>query len=263
MTPSVLGYSVLLYAVFTASAGLRLIYLIVGNWDGNWFAVGEALIWLLFIVGGVGLICNRAWSRIVLYVAGVASALVGVATLVSLWKLGMLPAGLFSVLTVLVSVAIVILVKRLPATAALKAQIPPDQTDKRVESRRIDLAYGCFALSVFVAWIEPIGKLLPINPEAGQVLLMLLTIPIVLIALIAPAVAFIVSVMEWREWPLLIMTGILASMMFVFFAIDKRGLGMEGSYVEPMWYVGGSVILIAFCVRWFAFVRRRGAPRAE
>lgn len=257
MTPRSLGYAVLLYAVFTSSAGLRLVWLAIGHWDGDWWAVSDAGLWLLFIVGGVGLIGDRAWARIVVLIAAAASALTGVLAIVIHWNAGMLLLGLSSILTILVSAAIVIGLRRLPARDAPKAQTSFGQVERRDVSRRIDLAYGCFALTAFAGWIEPIGKLLPTGHGLGGALLTLLSIPIAVTLLFAPLIAFIVSIVEWREWPLLLMTGTLASMMFLFLAVDERGIGMGGSYVEPVWYIGGTAILVAFCIRWFAFARGR------
>lgn len=255
MTPRVLGYAVLLYAAFTSSAGLRLVGLAMGHWDGDWRAFSDAGLWLSFVVGGGGLIGGRAWGRVVLLVAAVASALTGVLDMVFFWSAGILLASLSSVLTILVSVAIVIGVRRLPTPAAPKVQTSFAQTDKRVVSHRIDLAYGCFAWIAVAMWFEELGKILPIDPDFGQFLFMLLWVPILFATLFATVAAFVISISEWREWPLVIMTGTIASMLVIFLAVDERGMG--SSYVEPVWYVGGSAILVAFCTRWFAFARRR------
>lgn len=255
MTPRLLGYAVLLYAVFTSSAGLRLVWLAIGHWDGDWWAISDSGLWLLFIVGGVGLTGDRAWARNVLLTAAVASALTGVLAIVLLWNAGMLLVGLSSILTILVSVAIVIGVRRLPVRDAPKVQTSFAQTDKRVVSHRIDLAYGCFAWIAVAMWFAELGKILPIDPDFGQFLFMLLWVPILFATLFATVAAFVISISEWREWPLVIMTGTIASMLVIFLAVDERGMG--SSYVEPVWYVGGSAILVAFCTRWFAFARRR------
>ena len=121
---------------------------------------------------------------------------------------------------------------------------------------RIDLAYICFTLWLLPAWIEPIGKLLPITPDAGQLILDLFILPSMFIVLIATPAAIILSIVEWREWPLPIMAGLLIFMTYVFLAIDVRGAGTDGRYVSPMWYILGSTVLLAFCIRWFVFKRR-------
>lgn len=257
MTPRLLGYAVLLYAIFTSSAGLRLVWLAIGHWDGDWWAISDAGLWLLFVVGGVGLTGDRAWARIVLLTAAVASALTGVLAIVFLWNAGMLLVGLSSILTILVSVAIIIGVRRLPVRDAPKVQTSFGQVEKRDVSRRIDLAYGCFAWIAVAMWFEELGKILPIDPDFGQFLFMLLWVPILFATLFATVAAFVISISEWREWPLLIMTGTLASMIFLFLAVDERGMG--SSEVDASWYVGGTAILFAFCIRRLFTVRGRDA----
>ena len=128
---------------------------------------------------------------------------------------------------------------------------------------RIDLAYICFTLWLLLAWIEPIGKLLPITPDAGQLILDLFILPSMFIALIAIPAAIILSIMEWREWPLPIMAGLLIFMTYVFLAIDVRGTGTGGGYVNPMWYILGSAVLLAFCIRWFVFKRRHDSRQPQ
>jgi len=108
-----------------------------------------------------------------------------------------------------------------------------------------------------MAWVEPIGKLLPITPDAGQLLLDLFILPTMLIVLFATPAAIVLSIVERREWPLPIMAVLLISMTYVFLSIDVRGAGSGGSYVGPIWYILGSTVMLAFCVRWFAFKRRR------
>jgi hypothetical protein len=258
MTPRLLGYAVLLYAVSTSSAGLRLVGLAMGHWDGDWWAISDAGIWLSFVVGGAGLIASQVWARAVLLVAAVASASTGVLAIVFFWNAGFVLASLSNVLTILVSVAILIGLRRLPTSAVPKPQTSFDKTDraeplnpapdKRVVLHRLDLAYACFAWIAVAMWFEKLGKILPIDPDSGQALFMLLWVPILFATLFAAIAAFVVSILEWREFPLVIMMGTSASMLFVSLAVD---------YVEPYWYVGGTAILVAFCIRWFAFARRR------
>jgi len=100
---------------------------------------------------------------------------------------------------------------------------------KRRTLLRIDWAYVCFAWIAVAIWFEELVKALPFSPGFRQFVFMLLWVPILFATLFATVAAFILSILEWREWPLLIMTGALASMMFLFFAIDRRGLG--SSYV--------------------------------
>jgi hypothetical protein len=197
MTSRKLGFAVLLYAVFTSSAGLRLVGLAIGYWDGDWWAVGDVALWLSFVAGGSALIGGRAWGRAVLLVAGIASALTEVMATVSLWNADMLLASLPNVFRILVSVAFVIAARRLPTPAVPRPHASTDLTgsaeprtpasgrlpDKRVVSHRIDVAYASFAWIAVAIWLEDLGKVLPIDPDFGQFLLMLLWVPILFVTL--------------------------------------------------------------------------------
>ena len=120
----------------------------------------------------------------------------------------------------------------------------------------MDLAYSAFAWIAVVVWIEPIAALLPIEHSTGQVLLMLTTVPIVMGTLGAGLVAVILSFIERRERPLLAMSATIATMFFFLLAVDWWSIGEDRVLAQLTWY-GGSVLLAFFCVRWFAFARRR------
>ena len=128
-------------------------------------------------------------------------------------------------------------------------------TQERKVLPRIDWAYICFACFGIAIWFEELLNILPLNPDFRQFLFMLLWIPILLATLSATIAGFALSILEWREWPLLIMSGTVASMLFLFLVIDERGMG--SSEVGASWYVGGTAILFAFCIRRLVTVRRR------
>jgi hypothetical protein len=52
-----------------------------------------------------------------------------------------------------------------------------------VVSHRIDVAYASFAWIAVAIWLEDLGKVLPIDPDFGQFLLMLLWVPILFVTL--------------------------------------------------------------------------------
>ena len=73
MSPLILGFAVLVYAALTCGAVLLLGRFALGQWDNDWWALGETALWLAFASGGFGLILDRAWSRSVLLIAAAVS----------------------------------------------------------------------------------------------------------------------------------------------------------------------------------------------
>jgi hypothetical protein len=132
-------------------------------------------------------------------------------------------------------------------------------TLERKALQRIDWAYLCFAWLGIAIWFEGLVDILPVNPDFRQFLFMVLWAPILLAMLSAAIAGFTLSILEWREWPLLVMTGTVASMLFLFLAIDVRGGG--GSSVNSIWYVCGTAILFALCMR--RLIRRPGRVRGR
>jgi hypothetical protein len=122
-------------------------------------------------------------------------------------------------------------------------------------SSGLDLAYGCFSLIAFVIIAVTIVQLLPLDFTTMQSLGMLAGLPLVMAAIAAGVVGTVLSFMRWREWPLLIMAALSASMVVVFLAEDEWKL--VSGRVETAWSVAAAGALVLFCVRWFAFVRRR------
>jgi hypothetical protein len=76
-----------------------------------------------------------------------------------------------------------------------------------------------------------------------------------LATLAAGVAAVVLSIVEWRECPLVTMTAVSASMLLLFVAEDEWNL--VGGDVALAWYAGSTAALIFFCTRWFAFTRRR------
>jgi hypothetical protein len=117
---------------------------------------------------------------------------------------------------------------------------------KSLALRRVDWAYLLYAWVACVVWIEPLVEKLPIDPEYGQFLFMLLWIPLGLSIVGAVLMAFIYTILERREWPLLVMMAILASMSAVFLIVDE---------VDQSWYAVGTALLVIFTLRRF-WIRR-------
>ena len=66
----------------------------------------------------------------------------------------------------------------------------------------IDLAYGYFASIALVLCAVPVMSLLPLDVSTFQVLGMVIGIPVVLATLVAGLAPVVLSMVEWRVWPL-------------------------------------------------------------
>ena len=257
MKRRILGYAVLVYAALTSGATLGLArFIFVPGSDGLWL-LGNTALWLGFVSGGFGLIFGRAWSRLVLLITAAASVVESIVGMVLVFLSGLgipLEAVLFNALMALPPVAIFVGALSLPASAAW--EVPPS-SGPVAKRGGIDLAYGCFAWIAFVLCAGSLISLLPLDVTTIQVLGMVVGIPIVMATLAAGLAAVVLSVVQWREWPLLAMSTISASILLVFLAEDKWQLVGKG--VALAWYVGSTAVLIFFCARWFIFTRRRAS----
>ncbi len=122
-------------------------------------------------------------------------------------------------------------------------------------SRNLDIAYGCFAWIAVVLSATPLLSILPLDITTIQVLGMVFGIPIAMATLAAGLAGVALSVVQWKEWPLLVMSVITVSILLVFLAVDEWKL--VGERVALAWYIASTVVLVFLCVRWFMFVRRR------
>jgi hypothetical protein len=262
MKPRTLGYAVLVYAALTSGVVLGLVSFILTLGSDGWWVVGDTALWLAFVSGGFGLIFGRAWSRLVLLVAAAVSVVQSIAGILFLSDVGIpLGAVLFDALMILPPVAIFVGALSLPAPAAWQIQPSSEPVAKRVVSPRIDLAYGCFAWIALMICAVPLMSVLPLDFTTGQVLGMLVGIPVALATLVAGIVAVVLSIVEWRQWALVTMSAVSASMLLVFIAEDEWKL--VGGDVALTWYVGSTALMVFLCLRWFAFTRRRATQTQE
>ncbi len=124
----------------------------------------------------------------------------------------------------------------------------------------LDRAYGCFAWIAFVICAVALFSVLVQDNNTRNALGMLIGIPFALTAVAAGVVGLVLSVVHWREWPLLLMSAVVASMILAFLAKEEWNLVGEG-FVDA-WCTCATAVLIFFCARWFAFTRSR-ATRAQ
>ena len=262
MSPRILGYAVLVYAAFTSGTVLDLVRITLGPWNGGWWVLGNTALWLAFVSGGFGLIFRKSWSRLVLLFGAAVSVVQGIVAIVFLSGLDIpLEAVLFNALAILPPVAILVGTLSLPPPAAWHTQPTSGSPVKRVVSLRIHLAYGCFAWIALVLCAIPLMSVLPLEFTTKQVLGMLIGIPVALATLAAGLAAVVLSIIEWREWPLITMSAASISMLLMFFAEDEWKI--VGGNFALAWYIFATSVLLFFCVRWFALTRRRGMQTQE
>lgn len=258
MNPRTLAYVVLAYAAFSAASVLPLVGLILGNPSRGWLVLADAAPWLAFVLGGFGLLFARPWSRGVLLLAAGGTVVTGALSLV-LVSGSDLPMRAVSVaLGLLLPVAIFVGTLKLPAPASW--QVPPVlPTAKRAVLPLIDLAYACFAWIAAVVCGVQLVSLVPMDFTTAQGLGMIVGIPLALASLAAGAVAAVLSIIQWREWPLLLMSAASVSMVLVFLAEDA---GNVNENVALGWFVVATAMLVFLCVRWFGWARRRARARS-
>jgi hypothetical protein len=101
---------------------------------------------------------------------------------------------------------------------------------------------------MIIAWRVPSDKQYEQMNTGGQFVFILLWIPLELSIVGAILAAFIYTIQEWREWPLLIMMGVLALMSAVFLVADE---------VNQSWYAAGTTLLVLLTLRRFWIRRNR------
>lgn len=119
----------------------------------------------------------------------------------------------------------------------------------------LDLAYTIFSgiwLAICAFWIVAI---LPVDDDTSLALAWAVMLPATMGIPLVAAAALVLSLTNWREWPLLMVWAVNASMLLVFLAEDHWKLVSPNFAIA--WYMGSSAVVVFFCIRWFAFARRR------
>ena len=123
------------------------------------------------------------------------------------------------------------------------------------ELKRINIAYFCYLWIAIVPWLESLGLLLPIPPELGQIILSVLSFPIVIGTLIAGVIALYQSWKARDHWPLLAMGLIAIAMLILVILLD---LLMILDYTAASYgFLLSSLILLGLCVRWYFYERKK------
>lgn len=119
---------------------------------------------------------------------------------------------------------------------------------------RTGTAYVAFAAFVMLAWFEPAMRALPDRHGLGQLVFMVLWMPLLAGILASALTALWLTVRIRHDGPLwsmaiamLVMTGL--------FAFDARGFGHRS--IDATAYLAASVVILALCLRYAARRRRQ------
>lgn len=126
---------------------------------------------------------------------------------------------------------------------------PLNAKPARSSYRRLDAAYGCFALILLTLAYGPLLWLLPISQGAREGYAMLLAIPMVLLGFVVGIVGLVLAIIYRSEWQLGFMAVVL-----VLFGVTLFFDNEDIMAAVAIFYV---VITAAFCVNWFFFRRKR------
>jgi hypothetical protein len=91
----------------------------------------------------------------------------------------------------------------------------------------------------------------------GQVLAMLVGMPVLFSIPVAGVAGIVLSLIEWRrKWLLVTMSAATASqLLLLVYSLDDQKL--LGEVPVLVFYVGATALVAVLCVRWFAFTRKR------
>jgi hypothetical protein len=260
MNTRILGYAVLIYAALTSSVPFALLRFILNRGSESWWTVVGAVLWLAYVAAGFGFVFGRAWSRKVLLVASAGSIIEIIASAVILLTSGaplssIAPAALWTLPQGVIPVAIFVVALKARSPEAREVESAPAPVANTSASPRLDLAYACFSWIALVLFAVGLLPLLSLDYNTGDALGMLVMIPVAMATLLVGLVAVVLSIVLWREWPLLLMSAIIGSMLLVFLVAEEKTLDESG--VVTAGYFGATAVLIFLCARWFAFTRRR------
>ena len=137
----------------------------------------------------------------------------------------------------------------------------PEGRRRLVLPSRVDRAYASFSWAAFVTCgVSILDTLVQrrVDFATHQVIGMLVVLPLAMSALGAAGLGMILAVVCWREWPLLVNSASVVSLLFFFLQEESHVMG-EGMALAGE--VLSLAVLVVVCVRWFVFVRPRAAAR--
>jgi hypothetical protein len=178
ISPQACGYLALLYALVASGPEIRLVWLLSGQWDGDWWGLSDVMLWLGLVVGAAGQIFNRWWGHRMIVVASLGLALTATWNALDFWKAGLALPSLMNLFSALILVTTASCVYRLPRQSVLlftsitvRAEQPTDSlqretgvivtaTEPRGASsiRRRDRAYLAFTRCATVIFLLGTGE---------------------------------------------------------------------------------------------------------
>jgi hypothetical protein len=211
-----LGYAILLYAFVTSGASLSLI--------SGWPEAVNGVLWLVYVLGGFGLIRGRNWGRVLTLIATSGSLIAMFALLIftdgaelaymsTVWPLLGIPAIFLFVWALLVGLPGLFKEDEVP--------LPSEHTGTpRISRRRLhDIAYISYIIlgliSLWTASLEPEPNVI------GMGVLIPFGIPLLLALILGPGI----SLYLWRDYRLVGLT-ILTIVIGI----------VLGNFMEATWY---------------------------
>jgi len=247
-----LGYAVLLYAFVTAGSSLSLIL--------GWPEAVNGVLWLVYVLGGFGLIRGREWGRVLTLIATSGSLIamfvlpiftVGaeLAYMSTVWPLLGIPAIFLFVWALLVGLL----------GLFKEDEVPPPTGHPRKprlsQRARHDIAYVSFmVLGLISFWTSYFiyseiqaarGETGGVNGVLGFLVIIPFGIPLLFALILGPGL----SVFLWRDYRLMTLT-----MLSIALVIALGNLGYE-TWVALL--VPYGVVCTAISFIWFTKYRRR------
>lgn len=120
---------------------------------------------------------------------------------------------------------------------------------------KYDLAYGCFLFCGASALVVGIMGAIPMDSGAAGVLGFLVAIPLALASIGALVVGIVLTLLLWRHWPLLLLSGM--TILFVAEIVTEAGPVAFYNAVPFLYGIGS----LAICGTWFSVLRAKVFPK--
>jgi hypothetical protein len=237
-----LGSAVLVYAFLTSGALLS----VAQGWAG---AVNGAL-WVVYVLGGFGLIRGKGWARALTLLAAGGSLIALVVLLIvggdlelvyfsTVWSLFGLPA-----LAILVSALLV----KLPPSKEVEVPPPTGTARKPRISRRAlhDIAYTSFVvLGLIAIWTSYWAYVDPDPGVIGFLVIIPFGIPLLLALILGPGL----SIVLWHDLRLMTLTALSIAMLIALEFLRVKDLPIPLSLY--------AAVCMTISLVWFVKYRRR------
>jgi hypothetical protein len=120
--------------------------------------------------------------------------------------------------------------------------------------RSVKVAYGLYAWTALMVCAFDL-QYLPIDTSYKLPLVMLVVFPLLTLSILLWPIAIVISLIHWREWPLLVMSASLVVVLGVHLVEEADAFVGEYGSLALLNAVG--ITMVFFCVRWFTVGRRR------